>query len=187
VELFNSDSSNMSSDMKKLVRARSEMQPQERSAEARGSSEVLSTRSEAVSAVDSITEFLRKWSATEIELMAVVERTNAELAKVRREMATMRSTLDAIANEPVIGGEDPTEWLPDELIEDILLMLPPQDLWMCVRVCQRWARLARNAPVNKRRQEARWDAYAVGLIKPRAITGHVSHVRGLAVGPDGRV
>jgi hypothetical protein len=70
---------------------------------------------------------------------AAIERATAERKAVRAEMASAKSELDALVNAPVSGGRDPFEWLPDELIVMIVLMLPFEVLWsgVCERVCQR--------------------------------------------------
>jgi hypothetical protein len=101
----------------------------------------------------------------------------------------------------VSGGRDPFEWLPDELIVMIMLMLPFEVLWsgVCERVCLQWARLTESASVKRRKRDGRWAAYEAGLIKPRELEDwqqiglrllchrakvHCSHPRG--VGRGGR-
>ena len=81
-----------------------------------------------------------------------IERATAERDVVRAEMVSAKSELGALVNAPVSGGRDPFEWLPDELIVMIVLMLPFEMLWsgVCERVCQRWARLMESAPVKRR-------------------------------------
>jgi hypothetical protein len=106
----------------------------------------------------------------------------AEVALVERE-------LSALVNAPLSGERDPFEWLPDELIVMIMLMLPFEVLWSgaCERVCLRWSRLMESAPVTRRKREGRWAAYEAGLIKPRDLEGHNEGVCALAVGLDGKV
>jgi WD40 repeat protein len=84
---------------------------------------------------------------------------------------------------------DPTEWLPDELWEEILAMLPFEVLWsgVCERVCQRWARLMESAPVKRRKREGRWAAFSAGVIKPRELEGHTDSVFALCVGLNGKI
>jgi len=120
---------------------------------------------------------------------AVIERATAERKAVRAEMASAESELDALINAPVSGGRDPTEWLPDELIVMVILMLPFEVLWSgaCERVCQRWARLMESAPVKRRKRDGRWTAYESGVIKPRVLEGHTNAVYALATGHDGKV
>jgi len=123
------------------------------------------------------------------EALAVVERVRAKRDAVRAEMASAESELDALVNAPVSGGRDPFEWLPDELIVMIMLMLPFEVLWsgVCERVCLQWARLAKSTPVQRRKRDGRWAAYEAGLIMPRDLEGHTGYVRALAVGLDGKV
>jgi len=97
--------------------------------------------------------------------------------------------LSALVNAPVSGGRDPFEWLPDELIVMIVLMLPFEVLWsgVCEHVCERWARVVESAPVKRRKREGRWAAYEEGVIKPRELEGHTEFVHALAVGLDDKV
>jgi hypothetical protein len=120
---------------------------------------------------------------------AAIERATAEHKAVRAEMALAESELDALVCAPVSGGRDPFEWLPDELIVKIMLMLPFEVMWggACDRVCLRWARLMESTPVQRRKRDGRWAAYEAGVIKPRGLHGHTAHVYALAVGLDGKV
>jgi hypothetical protein len=58
------------------------------------------------------------------EALALVKRVRAKRDAVYDEVAFAQSVLDALLNAPVSGGRDPFEWLPDELVENILVMLP---------------------------------------------------------------
>jgi hypothetical protein len=58
------------------------------------------------------------------ELQAELERVGAKREVVRAEMASAENELGALVNAPVSGGRNPFEWLPDELIMMIMLMLP---------------------------------------------------------------
>jgi WD40 repeat protein len=120
---------------------------------------------------------------------AVIERANAEREAVRAEMASTERELSVLVNAPVSGRRDPFEWLPDELIVMILLMLPFDVLWgkVCERVCQRWARLMESGPVQRCKRDGRWAAYEAGVIKPRVLEGHDDTVVALAVGLDGKI
>ena len=95
----------------------------------------------------------------------------------------------ALARAPMASGDDPTEWLPDELMVMIFLMVPFESLWhgVCSRVCRRWARLVESAPVQQRKLHGRWAAYEAGIIRPRELKGHRKEVASLAVGPDDKV
>jgi WD40 repeat protein len=118
-----------------------------------------------------------------------VLRRRRQSKAVRAEMASARRELNALVKAPVSGGRDPFEWLPDELIVMIMLMLSFEVLWSgaCERVCQRWARLMESAPVKRRKRDGRWAAYEAGLIEPRELDGHIDDVTSLAVGLDGKV
>jgi WD40 repeat protein len=89
----------------------------------------------------------------------------------------------------VSGERDPTEWLPDELMLMIMLMLPIATLWSgaCERECQRWARLMESASIVQLKRNSRWVAYEAGAIKPRTLDGHTDTVWALASGLDGKV
>jgi hypothetical protein len=121
--------------------------------------------------------------------MALLRKKKRPSKAVRAEMASAESELNALVNAPVSGGRDPFEWLPDELIVMIALMLPFEVLWSgaCDHLCQRWARLMESAPVKRRKRDGRWAAYEAGVIKPRKLEGHTGYVRALAVGLDGKV
>jgi len=104
-------------------------------------------------------------------------------------MASAKRELNALVNTPVSGGRDPFEWLPDELIVMIMLMLPFEVLWSgeCERVCLRWTRLMESAPVKRHKRDGRWPAYEAGVIEPRELEGHTECVYALAVGLNGKV
>jgi hypothetical protein len=91
---------------------------------------------------------------------AAIERAIAERKAVRAEMASAENKLDALVHAPVSGGRDPFEWLPDELIVMIMLMLPFEVMWggACDRVCLRWAQLMESAPVKRHKRDGRWAA-----------------------------
>jgi hypothetical protein len=65
---------------------------------------------------------------------AAIERATAERDTMRAEMASAESKLDTLVSAPVSGGRDPFEWLPDELIVMIVLMLRCCGVG-CVIVC----------------------------------------------------
>jgi hypothetical protein len=137
-----------------------------------------------------------EWSAAvdraTAERDTVNQRATGERELARAEIASAERELDALISAPVSGGRDPFEWLPDELIVMIMLMLPFEVLWrgVCNSVCQRWARLMESAPVKWRKRDGRWAAYEAGLIKPRVYMGpkpHVERVTHLAVGQNGKL
>jgi len=123
------------------------------------------------------------------EALAVVERVRAKRDAVRAEVASAENELDALVNSPVSRGRDPFEWLPDELLVMVLVMLSGATLWSgaCERVCQRWARLMESSPLKRRMQGERWAAYEAGAIQPRELEGHTGNVLSLATGLDGKI
>jgi hypothetical protein len=118
-----------------------------------------------------------------------VLRRRRQSKAVRAEMASAKRELNALVKAPVSGGRDPFEWLPDELIVMIMLMLSFEVLWSsaCERVCQRWARLMESAPVKRHKRDGRWPAYEAGVITSRELVGHTHYVIALTVGLNGKV
>ena len=109
-------------------------------------------------------------------------------------MMALGSELDELVNKPLSGGRDPFEWLPDELLAMIMLMMSGEVLWglVCERVCQRWTRLVNSATVQRRKRKVRWTAYEMYTIKPRVLEGYSqgltdSPVLALGVGMDGKL
>jgi hypothetical protein len=74
----------------------------------------------------------------------------AERDSVRAEIKAAERELDRAVNAPVSGGRDPTEWLGDEVLVMIFLMLPFQMLrtGAIAQVCKRWARLMKSDAVS---------------------------------------
>ena len=74
----------------------------------------------------------------------------AERDAVRAEIKAAERELDRAVNAPVSGGRDPTEWLGDEVLVMIFLMLPFQMLrtGAVAQVCQRWATLMKSDVFN---------------------------------------
>jgi hypothetical protein len=139
---------------------------------------------------DFVGEFLGEFAAeTAGELQEAVRHLTAERETVRAEMALIENELDALINAPVSGGRDPFEWLPDELVVMVMLVVPFEVLWggVCSRVCKRWARLLESAPVQRRKRDGRWAAYKAGVITPRELKGHTKSVNAIVVGLDGKV
>jgi len=139
--------------------------------------------------VDGVKARLSELRTREGELQSTIDRLVAERDAVRAEVASAEGELDALVNAPVSRGRDPFEWLPDELLVMVLVMLPLAMLWSgaCERVCQRWARLMESSPVKRRMQVGKWAAYEAGAIQPRALEGHTDAVWSIAVGMDGKI
>jgi hypothetical protein len=72
-------------------------------------------------------ELSEHWAVWERALAAhrtAVERVTAKREAVRAEIIIVENELDDAVNEPVSGGRDPTEWLPDELMLMVLERVP---------------------------------------------------------------
>jgi hypothetical protein len=111
----------------------------------------------------------------------------SEREGVEAEMAAVESKLEAAVAAPASGGRDPTSWLPEELLIVVLLLLPFEALWTgrCAGVCRRWRAVVESEPVQRRKRNGRWEAYAKGWIQPRRLEGHTDSVSCLAVGLNG--
>jgi WD40 repeat protein len=116
-------------------------------------------------------------------------KTLNQITPLCREMAQTAKEAEAetaLPTPPRATG-DLTLGLPDEVLIEILLLVPFAALWegRCARVCRRWRTLVQCGPVERRRKAGRWEAYANGWIKPQLLSGHAQDVDALAVGPDG--
>jgi hypothetical protein len=149
-----------------------------------------STSNQEAELVGEVRTQLSALRARDAELLAVIARATAEREVVRTKMASAEGRLNVLVNAPVSRGRNPTEWLPDELVVMVLLMLPFETLrgGACQRVCRRWARLMESTPVKRRMRDGRWAAYEDGVIEPHALEPmHDDRVIALAVGLDGKV
>lgn len=86
--------------------------------------------------------------------------------RIRDEIVLLRSKLDVLVNAPLPNGNNPFDALPDEMVTEILRLLPFQYLRVAVFgcVCRRWTRL-----MEKYAQTLRWDLYEKETLEPRAI------------------
>jgi hypothetical protein len=100
-------------------------------------------------------------------------------------MTPATAELDALVAAPVPYGDDPTAWLPDELLILILLQVG----WRrgCEAVCRRWHGLCQDVALKRQLREGRWEEYAAGRLEPRRLHGHRGEVTSLALGPNGKV
>jgi hypothetical protein len=139
--------------------------------------------------VDGVKGRLSELRTREGELQSTIDRLVAERDAVRAEVASAESELDALVNASVSRGRDPFEWLPDELLVMVLVMLPFATLCSgaCERVCECWARLMESSPVKRRKQHVDWAAYEAGVIQPRSLEGYTTPVMSIAVGVDGKI
>jgi hypothetical protein len=140
--------------------------------------------------VEGIKGVLTKLRAREHELRETEARVQTARVGIAAEIAVAESELDDAVNAPVRKGQDPTLWLPDELLMAILLVVPMASLWkkQCSLVCRRWAGTVRGVSVQRRLREGRWEAYAAKWIEPRLIGRHADFlILALGVGRDGTV
>jgi hypothetical protein len=114
-----------------------------------------------------------------------IQREQRVRDEVAVEMTHATTELDALVAAPVPSGEDPTAWLPDELLILILLQVG----WKrgCEAVCRRWRGLCQDVAVKRQLREGRWEEYAAGRLAPRRLHSFCGDVYSLAVGPNGKV
>jgi WD40 repeat protein len=134
--------------------------------------------------IEQLKEQLVRLAARVEALREAEEKMASEREGVETEMAKVESELEAAVAAPASGGQDPTSWLPDELLILILLLLPFETLWrgQYTGVCRRWRTLGESGPVQRRKRTGKWEAYAKGWIQPRRLEGHNARVFCLAVG-----
>jgi hypothetical protein len=98
------------------------------------------------------------------------------------ELTQASAELDALVAAPVPSGEDPTTWLPDELL--ILIVLQVGWRRGCEAVCRRWHGLCQDVAVKRQLRDGRWEEYAAGRLQPRALHGYWGVVACMALGPN---
>lgn len=93
-----------------------------------------------------------------------------EDAAINVQLAQLKLESEAVA--VVNGGEDPTSWLPDELMIQILVQVVHVEGSRTVKaVCRRWQRLCQDKTVKATASDAQWRLYAEEKRKPRFIAG----------------
>lgn len=124
--------------------------------------------------------------------VAEINALRTEISKLCVEMNKLTTMcgklLDVLVQVPVDGGEDPTLWLPDELVEMIFMRLPVDMIWnkTCAQVCRRWRRIANE--IQRRQRDKRWGMYEMEEISPSVIRkGDHRPIYALAVGLDGKI
>jgi WD40 repeat protein len=107
--------------------------------------------------------------------------------EVTVEMPQANAELDALVVAPIPSGDDPTAWLPDELLILILLQVG----WRrgCEAVCRRWRGLCQDVALKRQLREDWWEEYAAERLEPRRLHGHRGggEVTCLAIGHNGKV
>lgn len=114
-------------------------------------------------------------------LLAKLEIRIQELTKLHEataiEIEEEETAIQNLLATPVASGEDPTLWLPAELMLMILLQVP-SSAGVASRVCKRWAALMGDPVVGRRR----WRQYASAAVLPRQLRAHSATVNALAIG-----
>eukprot|EP00035_Acanthoeca_spectabilis_P017136 m.357590 g.357590 ORF g.357590 m.357590 type:complete len:336 (-) comp16616_c1_seq4:1730-2737(-) len=115
----------------------------------------------------------------------MIERGHRLKAEVAVEIEAAESELASAVAAPLECDEDPTGWLPNELM--IMVLLHVVFLEECRSVCKRWHVLCRDHQLKTAMGLSRWKAYADGRRTPQTVTGHTDWVYALAVGKEGKV
>lgn len=142
-----------------------------------------SSANEACERVDAIKERLAELLIRESEQRRQIAESEACLATVVQEIEVAEAELEAAITAPVAGEEDPTLWLPDELVLAILLRVVY--IGACASVCRRWNALCQSTEVKQQRWALRWGDYATERLAPQAYLAHSDNVQALAVSPGG--
>jgi hypothetical protein len=134
--------------------------------------------------VDQLKRKLFQLTARVETLREAEEKMASEREGVEAEVAAVESELEEAVAAPASGGQDPTSWLPDELLIVVLLLVPFEALWTgrCAGVCRRWRAVVESEPVKRRKRTGKWEAYAKGWVQPRTLEGHADGISCLAVG-----
>jgi hypothetical protein len=146
---------------------------------------VAGTRTPAALRVNELKARIAHFRARKTELAERIERDRREQVSVRRELAEAEAELDVEVHTPVANGVDPTAWLPEELLMDILIQVVTEGV--CGLVCRRWYAACQDGRVRRRAWEGRWEGYMAEWRVPQELVGHTDTVCTLAVGPDGTV
>jgi hypothetical protein len=126
------------------------------------------------------------------EALEQIERGEEQIQREQRvrdevavEMTQAKAELDTLVAAPIPSGEDPTAWLPDELL--ILILLQVGWARGCEAVCRRWRGLRQDVSVKRQLREGRWEEYTARRLKPRSFNRYCRDVYRLAVGPNEKV
>jgi WD40 repeat protein len=143
----------------------------------------------AQAATTAIKTRIAELNRRDTEALEQIERLREQIQREERvrdevavEMTQANTELDTMVAAPIPSGEDPTAWLPDELLILILLQVG----WMrgCDAVCRRWRGLCRDVAVQRQLRDGRWEEYAAGSLAPRELRGDWGNVESLALGPN---
>eukprot|EP00035_Acanthoeca_spectabilis_P001191 m.78384 g.78384 ORF g.78384 m.78384 type:complete len:485 (+) comp10705_c0_seq1:165-1619(+) len=139
-----------------------------------GSTSRATARTATRTALNAVCSRLTSLRSEHAQCETQIEAVEAELARlheakagVAERMAAAEAELEAVVQAPVPGGEDPTLWIPDEIL--FLILLTVVHVSPCVRVCRRWNALCRDPAIAKLRWMSRWDLYSMGQQLPKAL------------------
>eukprot|EP00035_Acanthoeca_spectabilis_P029185 m.473552 g.473552 ORF g.473552 m.473552 type:complete len:307 (-) comp34522_c0_seq1:297-1217(-) len=122
----------------------------------------------AAARVAEIKQRLNTLEARNAELVESQLRIERERAEVASAIEQATAELNAAVAAPVLGGEDPTLWLPDELLLLTLVQVALREgSWCCLSVCRRWQRVCHDQRVQHAWWNTRWEQYAGGSRQPR--------------------
>jgi WD40 repeat protein len=128
-------------------------------------------------------------AALEEQLVEQLRALHSRRCTVQQAITLAEKELGTAINSPIRNGENPTAWLPNELLVAVLLQAPLGSLWQgtCSLVCRRWRQMTLDTAVQRRQREGRWEAYSNGWNTPRSLSGHTGTVRAVVIGDDGRI
>lgn len=117
--------------------------------------------------VSKIKQRIKTLEARDAELAERQARIERERAEVDAAIEQAEAELEAAVAAPVVGGDDPTLWLPDELLFLVLAQVGfTKD---CTAVCRRWWRLCHDRRLQNEAWFARWPVYAEGEREPQTL------------------
>eukprot|EP00035_Acanthoeca_spectabilis_P018412 m.391085 g.391085 ORF g.391085 m.391085 type:complete len:440 (+) comp16758_c3_seq1:24-1343(+) len=138
-----------------------------------------STRANAT-ALGEIKQRLNTLQSRHAELAESKEQIEREMADVATAIEQVEAELKATVAAPISGGDDPTLWLPDELLLLILgLVAFVCDTCSCSLVCRRWWKLCQEQSV-KGAWKKRWELYNDAMREPRELA--INHISALCAG-----
>lgn len=82
-------------------------------------------------------------------------------------LSAAEAELEELVQAPVAANEDPTLWLPDELL--VLILLAVVHTRQCAVVCRRWRRLAHEPAVQRQLRTVRWHEYERQELAPKKV------------------
>jgi hypothetical protein len=150
---------------------------------------VVPSETPAQAGITAIKTRIAELHARDAEARTQIERGEEQIQREQRvrdevavEMKQAKAELDALVAVPIPSGEDPTAWLPDELLTLILLQVG----WRggCEAVCRRWRGLCQDVAVKRQLRDGRWEEYAAGRLEPQELRGYWGTVEHVTLGPN---